>query len=172
EDGVADFTRSYPEGYAHSPDALKLDPDLQNGDAGSWKAVGQEVHVVRTRGAAAEVYVRDGSKLKCGGQVWTPMTSVDGAALDGAWTIKGSDSSIEFTKGGKFRDDGILTHAASGEGSRLPPRRGAGMFELRDFTISFLYEDGTRWSTDFSTLGGEAADFSSIVLRQSVFQKR
>ena len=127
-------------------------------------------------------------ELLClGGQVWQPMPSVDGMVLDGRWILPpaaGQPSPvarIEFTPGGRFKDEGLLEHVGylatyPYSGAREaswpgPPARGAGTYEIRDFTLFVRYDDGTSWSTDFSTLGPDPKDVSGLLLRTYVLRK-
>ncbi|MBV8879293.1 MAG: hypothetical protein JO332_04990, partial [Planctomycetaceae bacterium] len=169
-DGLADFSTSYPEGYAASPLVLKVDPGLAEGDYGTWKAVGDRVQIVRRAGLPPEVYVRDGDALSRDGKVWEPMPRVDGLKLNGRWGARsGPDrraSWIEFSADGKFSTEGALADAAVGEVERpKPPEKGSGTYEIRDWTIFFTFADGRVWSTDFSILGRDPGQVTSILFR-------
>jgi hypothetical protein len=180
--GVADFSTTYPEGYAASTVVFKHDPGLENGSIGSWKARGDtQVQIVRTEGAAAQVYQRENGRLRFGDQQWQPMPPVDGMRLDGRWTIKPNPGAtgiappkvlIEFTNEGRFKDDGVLDYACLYDLIRgKPPKKGAGTYELRDWTVLLKYDDGVSWSTDFSTIGTDPKDHSSILFGVYAFQK-
>jgi hypothetical protein len=182
DDGVADFTPVYDEGYAASRVPQKVDRALQRGHYGSWKALGDEVHIVREAGKPAEVYRRDNGKLRLGDKVWEPMPSVDGLKLDGAWRLPGAkDRRIEFTPGGRFKDEGLLEDVGfftvyAWAGSRIvaqqcPPPRGAGTYEIREFTLLLKYDDGLAWSTDFSIEGTDAKDVSKLLLRTGKLER-
>jgi hypothetical protein len=165
EDGVADFTTSYPDGYLFAPEVLKMDVDLQNGRIGSWKARGRtHVEIVRTAGAAPEVYARDGGRLVRDGKVWQPLPALVGLSLEGRWAL--GDASITFTKG-RFTDAGAAFHV-----SGRAPKQGAGTYLILDWTLFLRYDDGAAWSCDFSTIGPDPADLSSILLRTTAFPKR
>jgi hypothetical protein len=180
DDGVADFSAVYPEGYAASSVPPKVDRTLLHGNYGSWKAVGdREVHIVRHASKPAEVFVREKGNLRLGDQVWQLMPLVDGLKLDGRWNLPvpagQSPRRIEFTAAGRFNDEGVLEDVGhfpvyAWGGSRIvirerPPARGAGTYEVRDFTLLFKYDDGPVWSTDFSTLGSDPKDLSKLQLR-------
>ncbi len=171
-DGVADFTTCYAEGYAASPAALKLDPGLLNGSAGAWKKQGDaRIEILRTAGRPAELYERDQGNLRSGAQVWQRMPPVDGLRLDGRWGLK-PDLSLELTKVGRFKDDGVFHHAAFVDTKRpKPPKKGAGTYELREWTIFLSYDDGTAWSTDFSTIGPDPQNAPGILLGVYGFPK-
>ena len=185
DDGVADFSAVYPEGHAASGAPPKVDRALQYGSYGSWKAVGErEVHVVRQAGKAAEVYLRENGALRLGDQVWQPMPSVDGLKLDGRWRLPVPAGQpprhIEFTAAGRFTDEGVLVDVGifpvyAWAGSRVvfrerPPARGAGTYEIREFTLLVKYDDGRAWSTDFSTAGADPKDLSKLLLRGGVLR--
>lgn len=182
EDGVADFSAVYPEGYAASSVPPKVDPKLLQGSYGSWKAVGKtEVHIVRRADKPAEVYVRENGTLRMGDQVWQSMPSVDGVKFDGRWFFPGAPQRrIEFA-GGRFKDEGVLEDVGTftvyaWAGSRIvfrtqPPPRGEGTVEIRDFTILVKYDDGRVWSTDFSTAAVDPKDFSKILMRGGVLHR-
>lgn len=177
-DGVADFSTTYPEGYAASPVPAKLDRGLLNGDVGAWTAVGDEIRITRRPGAV-EVYRRDGGRLRKGDEIWQPMPSADGLKLEGRWAL--SEARIAFTAAGRFEDDGLLRHVATPiplkhAGSKehfwpAPPGKGAGTYEIRDFTLLVRYDDGTPFATDFSTLGSDLKDLSALLLRTTVLRK-
>jgi len=177
-DGVADFSTTYPEGYAATTEPLKVDPGLMSGDYGRWRAVGNQVHI--TRGAAApEVYERENGGLRSGGRAWEPMPRVDGLELSGRYAIRSGPNQtpayydwVEFTPGGRFATDGALRSVSSGDGLRpRPPQQGSGTYEIRDWTIFFRFADGFVWSTDFSILGRDLSNFTSIVLRTSAYRR-
>ncbi len=168
-DGVADFSTTYPEGYAASPLVFKQDPGLADGNCGSWKAVGDRIHIVRRAGSPAEIYDRVNGSLRGGGKTWEPMPRVDGLKLSGRWRTP--PSCIEFSDG-KFSSEGALTQVAFGDVERpKPPEKATGTYEIRDWTIFFRFADGRTWSTDFSTLGPEPKSFTAILLRTTVFPR-
>lgn len=186
EDGVADFSAVYPEGYAASSVPPKVDRTLLHGSYGAWKAVGkQEVHIVRSASKPAEVYVRENGNLRLGEQVWQPMPLVNGVKLDGCWRLPAIPGQpprqIEFTAAGRFKDEGVLEDVGhfpvyAWGGSRIvirsrPPARGSGTYEIRDFTLLVKYDDGRVWSTDFSTLGRDPKDLSKLQLRGGTLQR-
>jgi hypothetical protein len=170
-DGVADFSTYYPEGYATAGVVFKQDPGLNDGTVGSWKRRGDtQVEITRTEGGKAEVYQRENGRLRFGDQLWQPMPPVDGMQLEGRWSLAappGFDvpaSRIQLTKDGRFQDEGILDHVSLPDLKRgKPPKKGSGTYELRDWTIFLRYDDGTTWSTDFSTIGSDPKDHSSIL---------
>jgi hypothetical protein len=179
-DGVADFTTYYPEGYASAAVVLKQDPGLADGRIGSWKARGDaQVEVVRTEGVPATLCAREDGKLRHGSQLWQPMPRVDGVRLEGRWSRKPAPGGpqfdpiwIELTKDGRFKDEGVLDHVTLSTLERgKPPKRGSGTYELRDWTIFLRYDDGTSWSTDFSTIGSDARDHSAILFGTFAFPK-
>ncbi len=174
-DGVADFSTHYFEGYAASMLPMKTDASLLSGDYGSWKEVGDAIHITRSAGAAPEVYERVGGGLRGGGKEWEPMPRVDGLKLSGRWEIKSPPQYhdwIEFTPEGKFKVDGVLKSVATGDISPIrPPAKGAGRYEIRDWTIFFTFDDGTRWSSDFSTLGRDGKPDASIIFRTTAYPK-
>ena len=187
DDGVADFSAVYPEGYAASRVPPKVDPKLQVGNYGSWQAAkgNKEVHIVRQAGRPAEVYVRDNGKLRFKDQVWEPMPLVDGLKLDGRWHLPGAVDKprrIDFTAAGRFEDEGVLEDVGffpvqAWAGSRIvsqprPPARGAGTYEIREFTLLVKYDDGRVWSTDFSTHGADPKDLSKLLMRQGVLHRQ
>ena len=168
--GVADFSTYYFEGYAASPIPLKVDPLMMSGDYGSWKAVGDKIHILRMAGAAPEVYERDGTGLKGGGKRWEPMKRVDGMKLSGRWEVP-SDW-IEFTPEGRFKVAGLLKTVATGDVVKARPLgEGAGTYEIRDWTIFFKFDDGTAWSTDFSIQGREEKPDASLLFRTRAYPK-
>lgn len=183
-DGLADFSPLYREGYAASPVAMKVEPIVQNGRYGSWKAVGEkEVHIVRRSDEPAEVYIRDGGNLRIGDRIYEPMPSVDGMVLEGRWHLPGADRKrrIEFTAAGRFKDDGLLEDVGyltvpkwAGSGEVLfsrPPARGEGTYEIREFTLLLKYDDGRVWSADFSTFGPDLKDFSKLLLKAGTLHR-
>jgi len=170
EDGVADFSSFYFEGYAASPLVLKVDSTLMNGDYGSWKADGNKIQITRSAGAAPVVYERDNGGLRGDGKTWDAMPRVDGLKLSGRYAV---DSDwIEFTPEGKFKTEGVLKSVATGDvNPTRPPARASGTYEMRDWTMFFKFDDGTAWSTDFSTVGRDQTPDSSILFRTSVYPK-
>jgi hypothetical protein len=164
-DGVADFTTVYPDGHAASPEVLKLDPDLRNGRVGAWKARGDtHVEITRSADVAPEVYAREAGRLRLGDEFWQPMPAVDGLRLDGRWGLKGI--AIAFTKDGRYSDQGVAAHV-DGRASK----RSTGTYEIREWTLFLRDDDGTSWSTDFSTIGADLKNLSSILLRTTAFPK-
>lgn len=173
-DGVADFSGYSFEGYAASPLALKVDSTLLSGDFGSWKADGDRIQIIRSAGAAPVVYQRDNGGLRGDGKTWEPMPRVDGLKLSGRWEAKSPPVHdwIEFTPEGRFKVDGVLKSVAFGDANPVrPPAQGAGTYEIRDWTMFFKFDDGTTWSTDFSTLGRDLKPDSSILFRTRVYPK-
>lgn len=179
-DGVADFSTNYPEGYAASPVVPKVDPGLLDGDYGRWKAVGNEVHIVRRIGAPVEVYRRENGGLRNGSVWWEPMPRVDDLALSGRWSIRSPATErvspfydwIDLSPDGRFAASGVLKRAAFGDVDRpKPPDPGMGTYRIRDWTIFFTFPDGQVWSTDFSTLGREPGNASAILLRTDVYPR-
>lgn len=183
-DGTADFTPLHLEGHAASPLPLKTDAGLLQGFYGRWKATGDdEVRVTRNAGKTEQLYRRDKGTLRLGDQVWSPMAPVDGLKLDGAWLLPdpAKKRRIEFTPAGRFKDDGVLEDVghvpvpawAGGHVVRLacPPARGEGTYEIREFTILFAYDDGRRWSADFSIEGDDPKDLSKLHLRAGLLQR-
>jgi hypothetical protein len=183
-DGVADFTPLYLEGHAASPLPAKTDAAMLQGFYGAWRAAGDgEVHVTRAAGKPAQVYRRADGKLRLDDQVWTPMAAVDGLKLDGTWRLPDAAANrrIEFTSAGRFKDDRVLEDVghvpvpawAGGHIVRLerPPAHGEGTYEIREFTILFAYDDGRRWSADFSIEGDDPKDLSKLNLRAGVLQR-
>jgi hypothetical protein len=174
EDNIADFSTYYFEGYAASPLPLKADATFLNGDFGSWKSLGGKIHVLRSSGGTPIVYELDGAALKGDGKTWEPMPRVDGLKLSGRWEIKspGGHDWIEFTPEGRFKVEGLLKSVAFGDGNPVrPPDKGAGTYEIRDWTMFFKFDDGTSWSTDFSTLGREIGPDTPILFRTKVYSK-
>jgi len=174
EDGVADFSSYYFEGYAASPLPLKVDATLMSGDFGSWKEDGDRILITRSAGAAPVVFERDNGGLRGGGKAWEPMPRVDGLKLSGRWEVKSPASHdwIEFTPEGRFKVEGVLKSVAFGDVNPVrPPAQGAGTYEIRDWTMFFKFDDGTAWSTDFSTLGRDPNPGSSILFRTRVYPK-
>lgn len=173
EDGVADFSTSYPEGYGASSVPAKLDPTLLNGEIGAWTKAGDGL-VLTTRAGATRVAVREGQDLKIDGQVWRRMPLVDGLKLEGRWTY--ADVKISFTKAGRFEDDGVLAHCGAlgtlkYSGAKefrwpRPPAKGAGTYEIRDFTLFVKYDDGAEWAGDFATLGEEHLLIRMVPIRK------
>lgn len=179
-DGVADFSTSYPEGYAASPLVFKVDPSLADGTFGTWKAEGDRVLIVRRAGSPAEVYDREDGGLRHGGRSWEPMPRVDGMKLSGRWGARSGPEQkvapwsywVEFTPEGTFGTDGALSHVAAGDADRpKPPVRGAGTYEIRDWTMFFTFADGKTWSTDFSILGRDPQAFTSILFRTTALPR-
>jgi len=182
DDGVADFMSVYDEGHAASRVPPKVDRALQHDRYGSWTAVGnEEIHIVREAGKPAEVYRRENGKLRLGDKVWEPMRLVDGLKLDGAWRLPGAkDRRIAFTPAGRFKDEGLLEDVGfwpvyAWAGSRIvtqprPPPRGAGTYEIREFTLLLKYDDGPVWSTDFSIEGTDPKDLSKL-LRTGILER-
>jgi hypothetical protein len=177
EDGVADFSTSYVEGYAASQLALKVDAGLMEGDYGSWKAVGNQIHIVRRAGSPPEVYQREDGGLKGG---WQAMPRVDDLKLSGRWGIRSAPTEtgspfydwIELTPDGRFTAKGVLQHVASGDVTRpRPPEQASGTYLIRDWTIFFKFADGQIWSTDFSTLGPDPNAAPSIILRTTAYPR-
>lgn len=183
-DGVADFTPLYLEGHAASPLPAKVDAGMLQGFYGTWKPAGDgEVHVTRAAGKPPQVCRRDDGKLRLDDQVWMPMAPVDGLKLDGTWRLPDPSANrrIRFTAAGRFTDDGVLEDVghvpvpawAGGHIVRLerPPARGEGTYEIREFTILFAYDDGRRWSADFSIDGDDPKDLSKLNLRAGLLQR-
>jgi hypothetical protein len=183
-DGLADFSPIYREGYAASRVPAKAEPALRNGRYGSWKAVGEkEVHILRKSDKPVEVYIREGASLRLGDKVYEPMPSVDGLRLEGRWHLPGAGRKrrIEFTAAGRFEDDGLLEDVGvhpvtEWAGSKevlypRPPAAGKGTYEIRDFTILLEYEDGRRWSCDFSIYGSDPKDFSRLILKTGIIHR-
>ncbi len=175
--GVADFSTSYPAGYAASPEPLKVDVGLMSGDYGRWQSAGDEVRITRREGAAPVVYRREDGGLREGGAFWEPMARVDGLELSGRYALRSRPGDavpyywwVEFTPDGRFTTDGLLRVASAGDG-RQPPERGSGTYEIRDWTIFFRFDDGFVWSTDFSILGRDLTDFTSIILQTSAYPR-
>ncbi|HVE39546.1 MAG TPA: hypothetical protein VNM14_06630, partial [Planctomycetota bacterium] len=179
-DGVADFSTCYVEGYAASMLPMKTDASLLSGDYGSWTEVDGKIHIIRSAGAAPEVYERVGDGLRGGGKEWEPMPRVDGLKLSGRWEMKSPPQQkvspfhdwIEFTPEGRFKVEGVLKSVATGDVSAVrPPAKGAGRYEIRNWTIFFTFDDGTAWSTDFSTLGRDGKPDASILFRTTAYPK-
>ncbi len=179
-DGTADFTAWYPEGYAASPSALKLDPGLEDGHSGSWKAVGNKIHIVRNSAFPVEVYDRENGAIRSGAKTWESMPRVDGLKLSGRWAAKSAPGAIvapfhhwiDFTAEGRFKSEGLLSYvsALDLEGPK-PPEKCDGTYEIRDWTIFCQLSSGGSWSTDISTIGRDPKDLSSILLRAYVLWK-
>ncbi|HYE99524.1 MAG TPA: hypothetical protein VEJ18_11465, partial [Planctomycetota bacterium] len=171
-DGVADFTTVYPAGHAASPEILKYDPGQLDGQIGAWKERGDgTIELVRTAGAPAQVGAREGGRLNLGGQVWQRMPAVDGLRLEGRWGV--NEVALAFTKDGRFQDDGMMASTALGDTRPgRPPKRGAGTYEIREWTLFVRYDDGAEWSCDFSTIGPDPADLSAILLGTAVFPRK
>lgn len=180
-DGVAGFTPMYREGYAGSRIPDKIGPGLQNGRYGSWKAEGdREIRVVRKPDQPEQVYVRDGSRLRLGDLVYEPMPSIDGLVLDGRWTL-GGGKRLSFTAAGRFKDEGLLEDVGhlpvpAWTGSRevsmpRPPAKGEGSYEIRDFTLLLTYDDGRKWSSDFSIHGDDPKDHSKLLLKDGILRR-
>jgi hypothetical protein len=162
--GVADSSTFHPEGYAASTLPLKVDPDLMSGDFGRWNEVEGKIHLFRTAGGAAEVFDR-----ASGPAGWETMLRVDGLKFAGRWE---ATDWIEFTPEGKFKVSGVLKAVAFGDISKVrPPDKGAGSYEIRDWTIFFKFDDGATWSTDFSILGRELKSDTAILFRTRVYPK-
>src|SRR6185436_9877168 len=108
---------------AASPNPRKVDASLQNGDYGSWKAVGDAIHVTRTAGGKVEIFERHEGGLRGGGKDWEAMPRVDGLKLSGRWELKSPPDEkvlpyhhwIEFTAEGRFKADGVLKSVAFGD---------------------------------------------------------
>jgi hypothetical protein len=76
---------------------------------------------------------------------------------------------------GLLEDVGFLPVPAWG-GSRetlyaRPPAAGAGTYEIRDFTLLLTYDDGRRWSADFSIHGDDPKDLSKLLLKTGVLHR-
>lgn len=179
-DGCADFSPWYAEGYAASPLPLKTDAALLNGNFGSWKEVDGKIHLLRSAGGPVEVAERTAVGLRAFGNDWQTMPRVDGLRLSGRWELRSPPEEkvgpwhvwIEFTAEGRFKTDGALKHVAFGDVDRpRPPEKGAGTYDVRDWTMFFKFDDGASWTTDFSTLGKEVDPAGSILLRTNVFPK-
>jgi hypothetical protein len=108
------------------------------------------------------------------------MPRVDGLRLSGRWETKSPPEEtvspwhdwIEFTPQGRFQVSGVLKAVALGDGLMAKPLdRGAGTCEIRDWTMFFTFDDGTAWSTDFSTLGPEEKPDASLIFRTRVYPK-
>ncbi|MGE0551861.1 MAG: hypothetical protein AB7R55_00395 [Gemmatimonadales bacterium] len=170
-DGVADFSTTYPEGYAASPAALKVDAGLLDGDYGRWEGSGNRVRISRSAGSPPLVFDRADGGLIGAGVRWEPMPRVDGLALSGRWSIRSAPDEvspyydwIEFDRQGRFRTEGLLRHVATGQADRPePPRSGSGSYRIEDWTILFRFDDGRTWSSDFSILGRDP-DVSDVIL--------
>src|SRR6185436_6309581 len=98
----------------------------------------------------------------------------DGLKLSGRWEVKTplTHDWIEFTPEGRFKVEGVLKTVAFGDVNPYrPPVQASGAYEIRDWTIFFKFDDGTSWSTDFSTLGRDLKPDSSILVRTNVYPK-
>ena len=174
-DGLADFSTNYPEGYAASPVPAKVDPGLVAGDYGRWKAVGDQVQIIRRDGAPPEIFRRAAGGIERNGALWQAMPRVDGLRLRGRFSRRSPPEQrpgwyewIEFGAEGRFTTDGLLRALAFGDVRPKPPEKGTGTYELRDWTIFFRFDSGERWSTDFSTLGPHAGDIPAVIFRTTV----
>jgi hypothetical protein len=180
EDGVVDFSTTYPEGYAASMLPYKVDVNLLNGDFGSWRAVGNQVRVVRRAGTPEMVFDRENGGLRSGGTWWEPMPRVDDLKLSGRWSIRSPANEtvspyydwIEFTPDGRFSSSGVMKRISFGMVDRpKPPDPGSGTYRIRDWTIFFTFSDGSMWSTDFSTLGREAGNAAAVLFGTYVYPR-
>lgn len=179
-DGVADFSTTYPEGYAASSLPFKVDASLLNGDFGSWRAVGDQVHIVRRAGVPPVVYRREDGGLRDGDSWWEPMPRVDDLKLSGRWSIRSAPTDtfspyydwIEFTPDGRFTTSGVFPRISLGMDDRpRPPDPASGAYRIKDWTMFFTFPDGSTWSTDFSTLGPDPASFTAILFRTYVYPR-
>ena len=103
-----------------------------------------------------------GTGLGCGGRVHVfierlgdPLPDWIGALRENIRARQDTDIAVAF-------GDGLMAK---------PLDQGAGSYEIRDWTMFFKFDDGTAWSTDFSTLGPEEKPDASLVFRTRVYPK-
>jgi hypothetical protein len=179
--GVVDFSMTYPEGMAASPDLLKVDAGTENGFYGSWKAEGKTLRIRREAGKAEEAWEKETGALKFGDQVWAPMPRVDGLRLKGRWSYRSDPANkdlvfnywIEFTEDGNFKTGGLLSWLAAGDltGRAKPPESAAGTYEIRDWTIWFKVNGAVVWSTDITTLKDDPKDLETLLINTYSFKR-
>jgi hypothetical protein len=179
-DGVADFSTTYPEGYAASALPLKVDSGLLDGDYGRWEAAGNQVRVTRRAGAQPVVYSRENGGLRDGGVRWEPMPRVDDLKLSGRWSMRSAPTEtvspyydwIDFSPDGRFSSQGVLKRISSGIVDQpKPPDPASGTYRLKDWTIFFTFADGSTWSTDFSTLGQDPGTVAAILFGTTAYPR-
>jgi hypothetical protein len=179
-DGVADFSTTYPEGYAASTLPFKVDAGFLDGDYGRWEAEGDQVRITRRAGAEPVVYVRENGGLRNGNSRWEPMPRVDDLKLSGRWSIRSAPTEtvspyydwIEFSPDGRFSSSGVLRRISSGIVDQpKPPDPASGTYRIRDWTIFFTFADGSTWSTDFSTLGQDPGSVAAILFGTTAYPR-
>lgn len=132
-----------------------------------------------------KIEVETSGRMKLDGLVFNRCRTVDGLRLQGAWTSyanpndpaldrlpRGNAPIFHFTSDGKFIDDGVLAaFLHGGEGSDAA---GAGVYEIRDFTLLLRYSDGRSRQFAFSGLCPADAFTSNdlIFIGRSEFRKR
>ena len=62
--------------------------------------------------------------------------------------------------------------SGSGEVSMpRPPLKGEGTYEIRDFTLLLTYDDGRKWSADFSVHGDDPKDLTKLLLKTGILER-
>ncbi len=128
--------------------------------------------------------VEKAGQLRIDDDVYHRCASVDGLRLDGAWTSYSDPADpqlgalpvgrrpvINFTRDGRFTDDGLFATFLTSGGDDRP---GAGRYELRDFTLMLSYDDGRiRREAITGLLGGRVDQQDGrLYLRRSMLTKR
>ncbi len=175
ENGAADFSTKVEPGYEGYP-FWKIDPDLNDGWYGGWKASGNDVLI--TRGGKQEKYARDGANLRFGDQVWTPMPRVDGLKLKGRFARKSQPGDpiqfyefIEFLPDGRFSMSGILWSPIVEATPQKVPDKGAGTYEIRNWTLHLKLDDGFTQSQDFLIMEGDVKNPDAVWLRSQSYAR-
>jgi hypothetical protein len=174
DNGVADCSACYDEGFAASASLWKIDPGCLNGFYGKWTADGKAVRIKRGPEMAEQVYERENGALKFGDQEWRPMPRVDGLQLAGRWSSKSRPGDplpfnywFEFAADGTFKTGGGLTSLAVTDmlGRVKPPENATGTYEIRDWTIFFKIDGKVAWS------GEDLKDLAILLLDTSGFTR-
>ena len=77
------------------------------------------------------------------------LSSVDGATFNGTYNLKAVNNkipSITFTTAGQFTDNGVIKELYHEYTDCLnpAPASGSGRYEVKDYTITFIYTDGRK----------------------------
>jgi len=175
EGGFTDTSMIHDAGLGGTDYLWKVDPDLNSGTYGRWRAVGSDLHV--TREDTTEVYQREGANLRLGRDVWKPMPKLDGLRLKGRFGSKSLPGALQVHNWIELKPDGRFAHQGMFwsplfEGNPVPvPPEGRGTYEIRDWTIWLKTDTGFVQSQDFFILDDDVKAPGGIWMRSYLYPR-